>query len=346
MGSFFAVFSGSSRRSTYDKTVVKDVPPVHDDDRPFTEMLKDNPHYGEWSNADKIVYDVNLVHCQLHWKLLVKKTNSKRLPFITFEIRTDNLNRLIPWQDTFSVSSVHSSYVGTYVGTLNRFAQMADATVEKMQHYDLLTSNCQVFCNEMLKKVNLPEFEPTYRPDMLDTAFDQITEDLMMDVKGKATTTINTRQVAPTSSMAVPSAPSNSEVNGKGSNSGAMPSCGASMNSTRISCGSTPMSMTKRELKKTVPVPSVSDLNVLRKKFIPIKDDWMGIGSLLSLDPSTLQDIKNVDKKPEACLREMLRIYLQKRNPQPMWQELIQAAEVYSLAVANSIALRAECIRA
>ena len=72
MGQLIAFFSSSSRQSTYNKTVVKEVPSVHDHGRPFTEMLKDNPHYGEWSN-DKIVSDVSLVHHQLHWKLLVKK---------------------------------------------------------------------------------------------------------------------------------------------------------------------------------------------------------------------------------------------------------------------------------
>ena len=275
-----------------------------------------------------------------------EETNSVRLPFITFEIRTDDLKRLIPWQDTFSVttlSGVNSSYVGTYVGTLQTLAQMADVTVEEMQHYDLLTSNCQVFCNEMLKKMNLPEFETTYRPGMLDTTFDQITEDLMMDIKSKAT---STRQVAPTSSMVVPSAPSNSDLNGKDSNFGATPFCGTSVNSTRITCGSTPMNTTKHEVKTAVPVPTVSDLDALHKIFIPIKDDWMGIGNTLNLDPNTLQEIKNVDKKPEACLRETLRTYLQKRNPLPMWQKLIQAAEGYNLAVANSIAQRAEYIRA
>ena len=154
MGGDISSLSSSSRQSTFNKAV-EEAGPAHSHGYPFAKMVRDNPHYGEWSNADKIVYDINLVHYQLHWKLLVRKTNSKQLPFITFEIRTDDMKRLVPWQDTFSDSSVSSSYafVGTYVGSLNSLAQMADATIEEMRYtYDLMTSNCQVFCNKMQKK--------------------------------------------------------------------------------------------------------------------------------------------------------------------------------------------------
>ena len=329
--------SSSSRQTTFGK-VVKEAPPGHDHNRPFTKMVKCNPHYGEWSN-DKIAYDVHLVHCQLHWKLLVKKTNSKQLPFITFEIRTDDMKNLVPWQDTFSVSSVSASYVGTYVGTLNSLAQMADDAVEEMQYYDLLTSNCQVFCNKMLKRMGKPEFETTYRPEMIDRTFDKIVEDLTDTRKA-------TGQVAPTSCMAVPSSSSNSELKMNESNFGAKLSCSTSVMSTKFAYGSAPMNTTKHESRKAVPVPSVSDLEALHKIFIPIKDNWMGIGNSLNLDPGALRQIKNIYKKSEACLREMLRTYLQKRNPLPIWQELVQAAEGYNLAVANSISRRAEYIRA
>ena len=87
------------------------------------------------------------------------------------------------------------------------------------------------------------------------------------------------------------------------------------------------MTTTKHEFKKAVPVPSVSDLEALHKILFPIKDDWNGMGKSLHVDPDTLLEITNIYKKSEDCLREMLREYLQKRNPLPMWQELVQAAE-------------------
>lgn len=87
-------------------------------------------------------------------------------------------------------------------------------------------------------------------------------------------------------------------------------------------------------------------MEAVHKILIPIKDDWKGIGNSLHVDPGTLLEITNIYKKSEDCLREMLREYLQKRNPLPMWQELVQAAERYNQAVANSISRRAEYIRA
>ena len=164
----------------------------------------------------------------------MKKTNSKQLPFITFEIRTDDMRAIVTWQDTFSVSiegpgneasvsTVSSSYtfVGTYVGSLNSLAQMADATVEEMQYYDLLTRNCQVFCNKMLKRMDMREFEMTFEPDMISRTFDMITKDL---------TDLNqpTGQAAPPSfPMPLPSSSSNSELNdtGKPTGQSAPPAC-------------------------------------------------------------------------------------------------------------------------
>jgi hypothetical protein len=217
---------------------------------------------------------------------------------------------------------------------------MADATVEEMEYYDLLTSNCQVFCNKMLKRMDKQEFEMTYEPDRIDRNFDMITKDLIDTRKAAG-------QAAPTSCpIAIPSSSSNSKQNENNFGAKSISSPSMSVKSSRIMCGSAPVDTTKHEFNKAVPVLSVSDLKALHEIFIPIKDNWMGIGNSLNLDPVTLLQIKNDYKKSEACLREMLRNYLQKRNPLPIWQELVQAAEGYSLAVANSISRRAEHIRA
>ena len=155
--------------------------------------------------------------------------------------------------------------------------------------------------------MGMREFETTYRPEMIDRTFDLIVEDLV-DVS-KAT-----GQAAPTSCMAVPPSSSNGELKVNEGNFGAKLSYSISVKSTKIAYGSAPMNTTKHEFKKAVPVPSVSDLEALHKIFIPIKDDWMGIGNSLNLGSGALLQIKNVYKKSEACLREMLRIYLQKKK--------------------------------
>ena len=247
---------------------------------------------------------------------------------------------------------------------------MADATVEEMQCYDLLTSNCQIFCNKMLKRMDMPEFKMTYdsEPDTINRTFDMITEDLI----GTSKPTVQnppascliaipspssnnnlkltdaskpTGQSAPSAySMPLPSSSPNSELNTNVSE--AKLPCSMPVKSSRFTHGSAPMTTTKHEFKKAVPVLSVSDLEAVHKILIPIKDDWKGIGNSLHVDPGTLLEIMNIYKISEDCLREMLREYLQKRNPLPMWQELVQAAERYNQAVANSISRRAEYIRA
>ena len=335
------LLSSSSRQSTFDKKVVEEVPPVHDRGRPFVEMLKDHPHYGEWSN-EKIVYDISLVHCQLHWYLLVKKANSMRLPFITLEIRTNNLISLVPWLDTHSyttLSSISATYVGTYVGTLHSLVQMADDVVTEMRNYDLLTSNCQVFCNKMLKRMGKPEFETTYRTGMIDDTFDKIIEDLSTDESEATRLGAIGRQVAPMCIAVSKGDELNTNENKLGATAKKIP-CSTVTEKTVCDNASVP----KHELKKAVPTLSVSDLDVLHKILIPIKDDWMGIGCKLHLQPDILQRIKDVYRKPEGCLREMLRNYLEQRIPLPLWEELVQAAEQYNLAVANSITRRAESI--
>ena len=184
--------------------------------------------------------------------------------------------------------------------------------------------------------MGMREFEMTYQPDSIDRTFDIITEDVIDTSKPSGQ--------APTSCpIAVPPSSFNSELNTNGINSTQL--CITSVKSSRIVC-SEPMSIAKHNFKKAVPVPSVSDLDALHKIFIPIKDEWMEIGNILGLDPATRFKIKNIYKISEACLREMLRNYLEKRNPLPMWQELVQTAEGYSQAVANSISRRAEYIRA
>ena len=276
--------SSSCRQTTFNKAVEENGP-EHSHGHHFVAMVRHNPHYGEWSDADRIVYDINLIHCQLHWKLLVRKTNSKQLPFITFEVRTNDMTTLVTWQDTFHVNTVSSSYVfvGTYVGSLSSLAQMADATVEEMQCYDLLTSNCQIFCNKMLKRMDIPEFKMTYdsEPDTINRTFDMITEDLIGTSKptgqippascpiaipspssnNKLTDASKpTGQSAPSAySMPLPSSSPNSELNTNVSE--AKLPCSMPENLSRFKDSSAPMSTTKYEFKKAVPVLSVSDLH-------------------------------------------------------------------------------------
>ena len=43
--------------------------------------------------------------------------------------------------------------MGTYRGSLFDLCELADGVVEEMGTYDLVESNCQHFCNNLLKKL-------------------------------------------------------------------------------------------------------------------------------------------------------------------------------------------------
>lgn len=271
-----------------------------------------------------------------------------RLPYLTLEIRTDDLKHLIPWQDTHPIStltSISSTYVGPYVGTLHSLCQMADDVVTEMQNYDLLTSNCQTFCNKLLKKMGIQEYPTTYQPGMIDDAFDKITEELFTNGCNETSkhAPISTKTAAPPADRSSNLASTNGNV----SNGNIMP--GISKQTSKLKEWQTgpicsPNKTVKLELKKTARSLSVSDLNFVHKILLPVKDYWKKIGNKLQLHPNMLHQIERIDGKSVGCLREMLRKYLQQSNPPPSWETLAHAVEEHNSAVAQSILRRAEYV--
>ena len=137
----------------------------------FTQMLKENPKYQHVSGVPA-QYDVRLVHSTrgpLHWYILVQMLGST-LPFLTIEITTSNLTDLIPTMRTIDLNEAGGCFsrspteVGIYHGTLHDICKFADAVVTEMGGYNLLVNNCQHFCNNLLKKLNLRTFDTTIGP--------------------------------------------------------------------------------------------------------------------------------------------------------------------------------------
>lgn len=160
---------------------------------PFEEMVK-RTHYAPVVRVSTR-YEIKLVHGttgQLHWRLLVKMKDSD-MPFITFEITTSNMYDIIPAMmeipetspGCFSAFKSTPTDVGTFQGTLTDLCQMADAVVRAMESYNLLTSNCQHFCNNLLQRLGLRTFPTTIGPET--TLDDEIREcDLITRVFGQA----------------------------------------------------------------------------------------------------------------------------------------------------------------
>ena len=146
--------------------------------RPFLEMLRDHCQYGPWIKAHA-AYEVRLVHHNsiLHWYLLLRPKGTSTLPYISMEVTTSNMSNLIPVTRNFESYDVNQvSDLGTYEGTLYYLCELADKVVEEMESYDLFSSNCQTFCNNLLKRMGKREFPTSLESELIDREFDLLSK--------------------------------------------------------------------------------------------------------------------------------------------------------------------------
>lgn len=162
---------------------------------PFVQQVQTNPVYGSLVHAVS-EYEVRLVHGkeQLHWFLLVKMFRSK-LSYLTLEISTTDLCDLIPILRSVSSENNENSKsqdlvedpmcitdTGTYKGTLYDLCQVADKVVEEMKSYNLVTSNCQHFCNNLLRKIGKKMYPMTIGRMTKEKKFDYYSNVISSDV--------------------------------------------------------------------------------------------------------------------------------------------------------------------
>ena len=141
--------------------------------RPFSKMVAENKKYGPLFRVPT-QYKVKLMHGQrrnLHWFLLVKVKDSD-LPYLTLEITTSDLSDLLPTIRTierrkgcWAAFSRSPEEVGVYSTSLRSLCQLADSVVKEMKSYNLLMSNCQHFCNNLLKKMGFKTHPTTIGPE-------------------------------------------------------------------------------------------------------------------------------------------------------------------------------------
>ena len=76
--------------------------------------------------------------------------------------------------------------------------------------------------------------------------------------------------------------------------------------------------------KRTVPT-----LKLLSKELYgKVASKWEDIGIQLDIDDGLLSEVKaNYHGDSASSLREMLRIWLKKSNPEPSWNDIVEALE-------------------
>jgi hypothetical protein len=286
--------------------------------KPFVEMIGEHPIYGHLMKV-KGVYEVQLVHLEsAHWYLVVR-TKDSTMPYISLEIRTTDLSDLVQFtREIDSLETGVSSDVGVYEGTLLSLCELADRVVKEMDSYDLLTCNCQTFCNLLLKKIGKREF-PT-STNLLDGEIDLLCETIRgyFPAEEKNSVPMVSCKTKP------------DKTNKKQSSSLPVSSTGAEGSQTAVK-------KLDPELPENIPSLSISDLKWLNKILLPIEHSWKEIGTSLMVDAQTLATIENDYPSAKQCLCEMLREYLQQRANPPTWQALVSAVAEVSHPVAKSI---------
>lgn len=116
----------------------------------FEDLISKHPSYGKLVDV-KGSYQVWAVHTEMHWFLMIKGDRPD-LPFITFEIRTEDFADIVPTVrdvqvDCHDQSLPHPENVGTYGpnNVLRDLCKMADKVAKEMGDYNLLNNNCQHF---------------------------------------------------------------------------------------------------------------------------------------------------------------------------------------------------------
>jgi hypothetical protein len=121
----------------------------------------------------QLSYEFKLVHGkkQPHWFFMLKVKDSQ-LPYITLEIQTSDLHKIIPTiqsienggisvTETVSHSNATVTNLDVYDGRLQDLCEIADKVVETMKEYNLVSSNCQHFCNGVLRMLGRETFSTT-----------------------------------------------------------------------------------------------------------------------------------------------------------------------------------------
>ena len=72
------------------------------------------------------------------------------------------------------------------------------------------------------------------------------------------------------------------------------------------------------------------------KLLLPLASEWENIGLCLELD-NFKDSVKATAKTPPSCLREMLKLWLNRVDPPPTWKELTEAVEPFNGDIAAKI---------
>ena len=301
------------REQTWNRSVSSD----YDFGRPFVDMLKDHHLYGDWLDVET-EYEIKLDNSTFHWRLLVKKWESRALPYASLEIttRTSNSTNLIPVIREYEDYTDSAIDKGILKGSLSKLCGLADQVVSKMETYNLFTRNCQHFCNELLKTLGKDESPLTFSRDMTEESQDfDLLSIVLPNTKKKENSATVIHQVVKHSATAVPMQMPKLRTD----DSEPCKISGSPVAILTVNDASTGAVASSR--------PSHEHLEALLEILAPLEDRWREIGHELALLPYTLNHNKG--------MRNMLKKYLE--QPSRSWEQLVNAVSKFDQGAAQSI---------
>ena len=140
----------------------------------FVDLVKETPY--KTLLKVKAEYELNLVKSQLHWLLLVRMRDSDEV-YISLEITTSNMSDLLQTmriyeQESDPINLLKATPVSNYETKLIDVCKTADRVVRQMGTYNLISRNCQHFCNTLLTQLGFKtdDYPTTIGPNQLPTA--------------------------------------------------------------------------------------------------------------------------------------------------------------------------------
>lgn len=143
--------------------------PDHQSGQPYVQMVSNTEYRHRYFRfcLKKALdirgrYDVYLVtgggDLGLHWCLLVKMIRPDlHLPYLSIDLTTDDdWEHFIPTMSQLSELPTSAMSKGFVDISIKDLCEMADTIRSKMGSFNLASRNCQTFCNELLKEMNLP----------------------------------------------------------------------------------------------------------------------------------------------------------------------------------------------
>ena len=70
---------------------------------------------------------------------------------------------------------------------------------------------------------------------------------------------------------------------------------------------------------------------------VPLAKEWENIGLCLGLEDITNSFNASIETSAASCLRETLKLWLNRVNPPPTWEELAEAVELFDAKIAANI---------